>query len=138
MTRPEVMAHPDDILIVGTLQERRDFRQFTDRQILPVSTAGRSLRGRTFRTAWVTYLAMMSGGYGRVLDELHCGAVRSDGSIRPASEWKPENNALVAKIRALPDTDEIERMGNGDCYRGYREAILDVLALLAEAGLDES
>lgn len=92
-------AHPDDILVVGMMVERREWPEFDGRQVLHVSTLDRSLRGRRFRHAYVTEPAMWNSS-GAMLAMLDLGRVRFGGEIRAAKDWKPE-----------PEPSRLERLG---------------------------
>jgi hypothetical protein len=67
-------AHPDDILVVGTMVEARLFPQFKRYQVFSVS-AGGTLHGRRFRRAYFTRLAMHEARWPKVRDILRGTAI---------------------------------------------------------------
>lgn len=82
-------AHPDDILVVGKWQEAAIWTEFPKSQVVTVSGLNLQLRGRTFRRAYVTDMALWDMD-SRALAELDLARVKSGGEIVSAANWRPE------------------------------------------------
>lgn len=82
-------AHPDDVLIVGTLSEKTVWPEFGQGQVIPLPVLDRALLGRTFRRAYVTSQAVREMDTYRwsVLD---ISRANFGGEIVDAVFWQPE------------------------------------------------
>lgn len=84
-------AHPEDILITGTVHEARMYEEFDPRQVISAGggNIARSIEGRRFRHVYVTDMALWNMD-SNDLYALDIGRVLSGGEIRDIASWRPE------------------------------------------------
>lgn len=81
--------HPDDILVVGLMQEASGWPEWDRRNVLVASSLDRQIRGRRFRHAYVTSMAIRNMD-SRGIAALDIARVVTGGEIVDAQFWRPE------------------------------------------------
>lgn len=89
-----ITANPKDIIVVGSMAESSAWPEFDRYQVFTVTALDRSIRGRRFRHAYVTDMAMWNVN-GASLSALHSEAGVSGGEIRNAKDWRPDVEPTV-------------------------------------------
>jgi hypothetical protein len=75
-------AHPEDILVVGRLDEASLYPQFKRYQVFSASSRSPGLEGRRFRIAYCTYSAAEASQWPKVRDVLQRSAVKLGVEVR--------------------------------------------------------
>lgn len=82
--------HPDDILVVGLMQEASGWPEWDRRNVLVSGVSlDRQLRGRRFRRAYVTSMGIRNMD-SRGIAALDVARVVTGGEIVDAQFWRPE------------------------------------------------
>ncbi len=118
---PEV-ADERDVLLAARLDERRYYRQFSDRQIITPSSEPRLL-GRSVRFAYCTPLLNQSRDSWKLLDTVRHSMLRlthelpPEARIKPVADWEQDSwSDYVAMKRAemsLIEREYARRFGGG-------------------------
>lgn len=83
-------AHPDDVLIVAWLSEKKEWPEFQNGQVVPVASAEHGgLRGRKVRHIYQTTPAIWHMTP-RAMVEMDVLRAKGGGEIRWAKDWRPE------------------------------------------------
>ncbi len=89
------MADERDVLLAGSLNERRYYRQFTDRQIITPASEARLL-GRDVRFAYCTPNLNLHRDSWKLLDTVRHSMLRLrsdlslDARIKPVAHWEQD------------------------------------------------
>ena len=107
-------AHESDILLVGTLQERQLYRQFTDRQIVSGASFMR-LDGRRVRHAYATDLFWDHRDAYKVVETVKRSQSKSrmsvDLGVRHISRWLEQHavdEVLALRVHISQEVQRIE------------------------------
>lgn len=121
-----MIVHPDDVLIVGFLGERRDHRDWPALQVVSCSMPAR-LEGRRIRNAWYTPGAVArTRDWERIYSMLGHMTAFSGGTIRPINELKP-NYALENLIHNILPYSDIPTLEDAEAVVGWVIGLLDEL-----------
>lgn len=85
-----LMAHPDDLLLVGYMFERQAYPEFLSRQVI-TSTQQSAMQGRRFRRLYVTDMALPTMTRS-LMEDLYSSSVKQRpgyGEIVSATAFRP-------------------------------------------------